>query len=251
MQKSAQVQRKGSKWKQLNIKCSRAPFIRSGKKVQFKFMTFQQMHRSMSHLLLFIKYINNVQYNRHVFCTVCVSAFRDRWTYPPIQTHSHFHSHSHPHKPTPTHTDTPPPLFLNLLVRLWNLLGWLPGDCCLLLEYWSYPSPPAPFLSFHLSMGSFHPFNLEVLNNRRMRAGRKHAHCSYQAPIKAVWKFEFIYLPHNKLHLKRSWDSLAVEIWYTSVDPSWICCNPATTISHEIQHPHNSHISVSDQTPTE
>lgn len=160
------------------------------------------------------------------------------------QPDGHTYSHppqtdSHPHKPTHTHshTATPPPLFLNLHVRLWNLLGWLPGDCCLLLEYWSYPSPPAPFLSFHLSMSSFHPFNLEVWNNTRMRARRKHT-LLLPSPDHSSLKvlFLFIYLPRNKRYFKRSWDFLVIEMWYTSVDPSSICCNHAKTT---LQKKHN------------
>lgn len=165
-------------------------------------------------------------------CILCASAFTDRWTHPPTQTHS------------PTNT---PPLFLNLLVRLWNLFGWLPGDCCPLLEYWSYSSPTAPVLSFHLSMSSFHP-NIEVSNNRRMRAARKHTHCltrpwsqpfeSFNLFICLTFCIHFIF--KNILRFSGSW----IDHFLNLLLP----CNNNIT---KTKHPHNSHISVWDQTPIE
>lgn len=51
---SAEKKERGE-WKHLKIKRSKAPMIKSGRKVQLKFMTSQQMHCSMSHLFVLIK----------------------------------------------------------------------------------------------------------------------------------------------------------------------------------------------------
>lgn len=51
---STEKKEKGE-WEHLNVKRSKAPMMTSGRKVQFTFMTSEQMHCSMSHLFVLIK----------------------------------------------------------------------------------------------------------------------------------------------------------------------------------------------------